>query len=211
MAQALRKLPDVVVVERRQNVRVIVSIPGKYSLTSRRDAQGNRRQFACRAVTISAAAVVVSAPVIGEVGERVIAHIGEFGRLEGKICRLLDRGFVMTIMATEEERARLAKKVLWLERHKNFEAPECREHGRIVPEDPHSTLILADGRRLTCLVIDMSVSGAAVSADLAPEIGMPLALGRVIGRVVRRFDEGFALQFLTPQEPQLLAHMLIQR
>jgi hypothetical protein len=36
----------------------------------------------------------------------------------------------------------------------------------------------------------------AVSADLYPEIGTPLAVGKMIGRVVRRFAEGFAIEFL---------------
>jgi hypothetical protein len=211
MPQALIQRQDVMFAEQKEDVRSIVSIPGKYSLASRRDGQGNRREFACRAVSISAHAVVLAAPVTGHPGERVIAHVGQFGRLQGKILRAMERGFVMRITATDVERTKLARKILWLEKHKNHELPECREHGRIVPEDPHSTLILPDGRRLTCLVIDMSVSGAAVSAEIVPELGMPLALGKVIGRVVRRFDEGFAIQFISAQHPRTLEHMLIQR
>jgi len=211
MQQATMQRSDVTFVERWQDARTIVSIPGNYSLASRRDGRGNRREFACRAVSMSARSVVIAAPVLGQIGERVIAHIRPFGRLEGKILRTMELGFVMSITASETEQARLARKIAWIEKHKNHETLECREHDRIVPEDPHSTLTLADGSRRTCLVIDMSVSGAAVSADLVPRLGTPLALGKVVGRVVRHFEEGFAIQFVAPQHFATLEHMLIQR
>lgn len=71
--------------------------------------------------------------------------------------------------------------------------------------------MLPDGTSVSCLVIDMSVSGAAVSADIVPEIGMPLAIGRAVGRVVRRFGEGFAVQFVTMQSADTLEQTVICR
>jgi hypothetical protein len=56
-------------------------------------------------------------------------------------------------------------------------------------------LIFGDETTLNCLVIDISPSGVAVSADVEPEIGTRLAVGRCVGYVVRRFAEGFAVQF----------------
>jgi hypothetical protein len=41
----------------------------------------------------------------------------------------------------------------------------------------------------------MSVGGAAVSADVQPEIGTPLAVGACVGRVVRHLHDGFAVKF----------------
>jgi hypothetical protein len=119
------------VVERRQSARIIISISGRYSLASRCDAQGNAHAFACRAVNISTRAVVLVAPVLGLVGERVEAHIEHFGKLEGSIARLMDRGFVMSIAATGDERARIAERIIWLEKNKNLEVPDNRESARI--------------------------------------------------------------------------------
>ena len=65
---------------------------------------------------------------------------------------------------------------------------------RIVPENPHSTLIFSDGSALGCFVIDMPRTGATVSADFEPAIGSPLAVGRSVGPVVRHFQEGFAVK-----------------
>ena len=60
-------------------------------------------------------------------------------------------------------------------------------------------MILADGHVETCLVLDVSVSGTAISADTIPAIGTVLAVGTITSRVVRHFEEGFAVQFVERQ------------
>jgi hypothetical protein len=155
--------------------------------------------------------MLLAGPVAAPVGERVISHIDQFGKLEGKITRLMDRGFVMSLGGTRDEQLRRAAKLAWLEDHKNHDVHDVRKHGRIVPRNPYSTLVLPDGQTLTCLVIDMSVSGAAVSADIQPEIGMPLALGKVVGRVRRTFAEGFAIHFIETQALSTLEDCLIRQ
>jgi hypothetical protein len=202
---------DLVMVDRRVDIRVITSLPGRYTLGSHLDEHGRRREYACRALNISPKAMMLAAPVNGSVGERVIAYFFRFGQLEGQITRVLERGFVMDIKASEDERAKLAVKLAWLEDHKNHDVNEARKHERIVPRDPYSTLTLADGSSLTCLVIDMSVSGVAVSAEVMPAIGTPLAVGKVVGRVRRHFNEGFAVEFLEVQNIDMLPHLLLRR
>src|ERR1700686_418528 len=91
---------DLEFIERRQDIRIVVRIPGRFSLAGRRDPNGNRRQFACRAVNISQTSVVLATPVSGPIGERVIAYFEEFGKIQGSIIRVLDGGFVIRIAAT---------------------------------------------------------------------------------------------------------------
>jgi hypothetical protein len=69
--------------------------------------------------------------------------------------------------------------------------------------------MLADGTIRGCFVIDMSVSGVAVSSELTPKLGDVLAVGKIIGRVVRVFPEGFAARFIELQNPELLEQWLI--
>jgi hypothetical protein len=195
---------------REKEIRIIVHITGRYSLANRRETTGNRREFACRAINMSPFTMALTVPVYGDIGDRVITYFDEFGELEGRIVSLLTSGFVMTIAATPEERARLTAKLAWLDKHKNHDVHDHRTHRRIVPRNPHSTLVLGDGSRLGCFVIDMSASGAAVSADVDLEIGAPLAVGKVVGRVVRRFAEGFAVEFIDRQDPDRLEHMVIR-
>jgi hypothetical protein len=191
-----------------RDARMVVSMPGRYVLANKRDVNGDRRQFACRAVTVSPLSVTLAVPVKGAMGERAIAHFDEFGTLKGRIIRVMDRGFTMTIAATDEERDRFARKIDWLIKNKNDVVADDRKHKRIIPENPHSTIMLADGSILGCFIIDMSESGIAVSADYAPEIGMPLAVGKAVGRVVRRFREGFAVQFIELQDVKVLEQRL---
>lgn len=116
----------------------------------------------------------------------------------------------MQINANDEERRNLSAKIEWYEKNKNYDLLENREHKRIVPKPPHSKLILADGSVLGCFVIDMSVSAAAVSANIQPEIGTPLGVGSVVGRVVRHLEDGFAVKFLALQDAETLEEALIR-
>lgn len=72
-------------------------------------------------------------------------------------------------------------------------------------------MTLADGTTQACLVIDMSSSGAAVSAELQPQIGTPLAVGACIGRVVRLLPDGFAVKFVEPLNRYELERRLVTR
>ncbi len=81
----------------------------------------------------------------------------------------------------------------------------------MVPTSPHSTLTLADGSIHGCFVIDMSPSGVAVSAQLQPLVGTPLAIGACVGRVVRLLPDGFAVKFLEPVHRNELERRLIVR
>jgi hypothetical protein len=97
-------------------------------------------------------------------------------------------------------RQKFASKLTWLEeKQKNPSIRDVRKDSRIIPESPHSTLTLMDGTIDRCFVIDMSVSGVAVSAQVQPPIGMPLAVGACIGRVVRHLPDGFAVKFVETQ------------
>jgi hypothetical protein len=186
--------------DRRGDVRVLISIPGRYMLANKRNPQGNRCEFACRVVNMSPCAMALAAPVPGQLGERVIVYTEPFGKLHGLIIRLVPNGFAMSVAATPEEREKLRAKLEWLSKVKEApETPDGRRHPRIVPRNPIGTITLADGATVSCLVIDFSDCGAAISADYYPEIGTPLAVGKMVGRVVRRFNEGFAVEF-TSQE-----------
>lgn len=187
---------DVAGYDRREDVRVIVNIPGRYMLSNKRNLKGDRCEFACRIVNVSVDAMALAAPVPGPIGERVIVYSEQFGRLHGLIIRLMTNGFVISIAASPQNREKLAGKLDWLAKQKD--APDLRDsrrHARVIPKNPMATILLADGSTTSCLVIDFSDCGVAVSADLYPELGTPLAVGKMVGRVVRRFAEGFAVEF----------------
>jgi hypothetical protein len=191
---------DLEVVERRTDARIVLNLPGRFKLASRRDTAGQRREFPCRAVNLSCHAVTLATPINGEVGERVIAQIEQFGKLEGPIMHAMQGGFVVEIIAQRRDRERLATKIEWYEKFKNHDVANQRDTLRIMPKDPYSTLVFADGTTIECIVLDVSASGTAVMADIVPEIGTPVAVGKLVGRVIRHFRDGFAVQFAQLQE-----------
>jgi hypothetical protein len=180
---------------RSQDVRIIVNIPASFSVTSR-SGGGARPVFACRAVNLSPRTVALTSPVKVEKGDKVLAIIDHLGKLEGEVSSSLEGGFVMTVTATDEEREKLWRKIEWLELHKNLDVSDKRTSRRYVPQNPRAQMILSDGRVERCHILDVSVSGAAIAVEQAPEIGSVLAIGSVVGRVVRHFDGGFGMKFI---------------
>jgi len=209
MTQAPLQLDeDIEVTERRTDVRIVMRLPGRFTLASRRDVEGERREFPCRIVNLTCHALGLAAAVTGEVGERVIAYVDEFGKFEGRIMRKLDGGFVMELVMPNVERNKLAAKIEWFDKHKNFDVVDQRKHARITPRNPYSTLVLADGTTTDCLVKDVSPTGVAIHADLMPQIGTLVVVGKLVGRVVRQFGDGFAVQFVEPQDPKSVGSLI---
>jgi hypothetical protein len=181
------------------NTGVVVNIPGRYSLSNRYDSSGKRRVFVCRAINLSPSVIVLAAPAKGDIGERVIALLHHLGRVHGVVSHNFDQGFAMKIATTEKGRRILAARISWLAAHKNKKTSNRRKDDRFIAANARSKLILADGRVEDCFVLDLSVTGASVSADTIPIVGASVAVGNVVGRVVRQFAGGFAVQFLERQ------------
>jgi len=185
--------------ERRRHQRVKVNLLGRYMLA-------DRREFPCQVINMSPGGIALAAPVSGEPGERVIAYIDHLGRLEGKIARKLDNGFAMTVEATLRKRDKLAAQLTWLANRHILNLPEDRRHGRFIPKKTVARLILPNGNNVTCRIIDMSESGAAVaiSPELRPAVGVMVTLGKTMGRVVRHVEEGFAVEFTRLQHSDFI-------
>ena len=180
---------------------------GRYLLASRRGHPEGGQVLACRLDTISPQMLTAHAPVAGQVGEEVDASFEPFGLLRGRLRHVTRSGFAMSIEVSDEDRYILSRRIEWHARHQPVER---RSNQRLLPDNPHSVLLLGDGTSCPCLILNMSSSGAAVSADLRPPIGTPLALGRTLGRVARRTDIGFAMRFLADQpekQLELLLHL----
>lgn len=194
--------------QRSSDIRFIGALMGRYLLASRKNRSHRVQVFACRLQSISPQLMVASAPVLGAPGEELSANFEPFGTVRGRVERLIDGGFSMVIETSAEERDLLIKRIGWYKKRVFHGVADKRAHRRVMPRNPRSTILFADGSRLPCLIIDMSRSGAALSADVQPDLGTPLAVGRVVARVVRWLDVGFAVQFLIEQEPESLEDRL---
>jgi hypothetical protein len=197
MALAQRKSALPAAEERRRFQRVKVHLLGRYMLP-------DRREFPCQVMNMSPGGLAMLAPGIGNVGDRVIAYLDHMGRVEGKITRIIDNGFAMTVSATPRKRDKMAAQLTWLANRQILNLPEDRRHDRIVPRNPSARILLADGQEMLCRIIDLSLSGAAISSGTRPPIGSKVTIGRVQSQVVRHLEEGFALEFAFPQLPDTL-------
>lgn len=173
--------------------RVKISVLGRYMLA-------DRREFPCQILEMSPGDALVIAPVTGGAGEKIVAYVDHIGRIEGSITEAVDGGFVMEIVASARKRDKTAAQLTWLANKDLLDLPEDRRHERVVPDNRHSTVVLDDGRRYNCKIIDISLSGAAIELAVRPAMGTPVTLGRMRARVVRHFHDGIGVEFTSSQE-----------
>ena len=191
-----------------------ITVDGQYTIANWFDSKGKPGRFACRTSRVSPFRMMIAVPVVGRVGDRITSdfeELGEFGKLEGHISDTVKGAFLVELTMGASTREKFASKLIWLEnRRKNPGIRDGRYHARIIPATPHSTLTFGDGSTRGCFVIDMSVSGVAVSADIQPKIGMPLAVGACVGRVVRLLPQGFAVKFVEQQNRKELERLVMR-
>lgn len=183
--------------ERRRHQRVKVALLGRYMLTT-------RREYPCQTVDMSPGGLSLIAPVPAQPGERVVVYLDHIGRVEGQMVRAVPNGFAMTVSATIRKRDKLAAQLTWLTNRAMLGLPEDRRHERVAPRNPRAVLITEDGVQTEVRMIDVSLSGAAVSSNLQLPIGAPVMLGKTAARVVRHFEKGFAVEFHRTQSQDQL-------
>lgn len=177
--------------EKRQVPRVHISIGGRFMLENRSEHGGTACEASIQALSIESDATC-------RLGERIVGYFYTIGRIEGRVVRLTERGFVMEIVTTALKRDRLANQLTWLANRDILNLPEDRRHDRIVPRDPRVEVrnVSEAGASVVGHIIDVSRSGAAVSVKGDFKVGDELLLGTTPAFVVRAFDGGIATEFL---------------
>ncbi|KJC50180.1 pilus assembly protein PilZ [Bradyrhizobium sp. LTSP849] len=190
---------------------VDVTVSGSYSLHRWYDCEGKLRTFACRTKRVSPFRMIVDVPVVGKVGERVTSYFQDFGEFECTISATLKSGFLMELDMTRARRAWMSEKLTWLEKkQKDASIEDLRRDARFVPQASHTFLTLADGGSHPCFIIDVSTAGVAISCEYDPPIGTPLAVGACVGRVIRKFANGFAVKFAEKLQRDDLVRLIVR-
>lgn len=189
--------------EHLKNVRFIGRIGGCYQLHDRKSKNGVKI-FACSTQSVSPFQVVINAPVTGSSMARVSINLDHLGIITGEVTRRFSGGMTVNLIPEKTDIELLASRITWVSKRALKMAEDHRSSKRIMPKNPRSRLIFADGMVMECFVIDMSETGVAVSADICPELGTPLAIGTVVGRVVRHLKNGFAVNFVETLEQEFV-------
>ncbi|MBZ5758063.1 MULTISPECIES: PilZ domain-containing protein [Rhizobium] len=187
--------------EQRTFQRVPINMQGRLMLA-------NYDEFECMVVDMSPGDLYVTCEGRPRANERVIAYIDHLGRIEGLVISVDNRGFNMSINATDRKREKLAAQLTWLANKHELGLPEDRRHDRLTPKSATVELTLEDGSVYNCRLMDLSLSGAAVDVEARPALGMAVRLGNMRGRIVRHFREGVAIEFLSLQSRDTLREFL---
>ncbi len=134
-------------------------------------------------------------------GVQIVAYIDELGRLEAQVADPVPGGFCVTFKLTESRLERLRQRLIWLRDRQQNGTIDDRRHSRVEPKENKSHITLSDGRVYACEVIDISLSGAAVSTEVMPALGTYVMLGKMRGRVVRYINSGIAIEFAKQLHP----------
>lgn len=178
-----------------------VNLDGRLMLPS-------EEEFECSVPSMTADHANFVCPVRPHGGTRVIAYLAHIGRIEGVVSSLTADGFTMTLNATERKKEKLTAQLEWIAKRQALGLPEGRRHDRLTPRKTTAELMLSDGHIVTCKIIDLSLSGAAIEIDPRPTMGSQVRLGNMRGKIVRHFVEGVAIEFDQVQSRDALMEFL---
>ncbi len=194
-ALAMTYEPEARAVERRRFARVRVRLPGQFM-------REDRREFACMTVDISPGGIAFATDADCAIGEKVVAYLSQIGRVQGVVVRNFEGGFAISMKLPPLKREKLADQLTWLANRHQLGMPEDRRHERIVAANPHTTLLMPDGREVVAKIVDFSRSGVALQVSVVAPTGTPVTVGSTRGQIVRAFAGGLAIEFsrVVPEE-----------
>ncbi|MBB4050645.1 hypothetical protein GGR20_000263 [Devosia subaequoris] len=185
----------------------ITSVAGRYVIGEQKTLPGINL-FACRLRMIGSDNMRITAPVIPQLSEQVTTSFNSFGTLTGRVSRQFDDGFEISIEHDAGGRESLNARITSFSDKIWTAETDRRAAQRIMPSNPRTVIARPDNWSQPCLIVDYSISGAAVSAAFQPEVGEIVTVGQVTGEVVRQFDFGFAVRFFEPQNADHLEGLL---
>lgn len=185
--------------DRRFFARFEVNLLGRFM-------RADKNEFPCRVQNMSIGDAMFSAPVQVEMGERIVAYLDQIGGIEGTVARVVEGGFAIKIAASQHKREKLAAQITWLINRAELEGIDARRpgHERIASGDQSTLLKVETGEEYEVKLLDVSISGAAVTTNFKPALGSEVLLGKLRALVVRHHADGVGVQFLDIQNPDAL-------
>lgn len=168
----------------------------------------DQSEHACNVINISVEGAEFRCAAMPPFGQIIIAYLEVLGRIECMAKAATAEGFKVEFMLSGARKDRFVSRHTWLTGRHAGQVDEERQFNRRQLDSTHSRITLADGRVYPCEIVDVSLTGAAVSVGIIPAIGSKLYLGKMRGEVVRYLDTGFAIQFLTAFGSDLLADIV---
>jgi len=176
--------------DRRRHQRVALPLRGKF--------MHDEKDHPLRVMNISCGGALFRTHTQPEVNTEIVCYLDELGRLPARITRRLDKGFAVAFDTSAHKRDKLADQLTWLANRKkyNLEIEDIRGAPRKPASGP-ALIKRANGQRVQCRVVDISLTGAALQAKgSVPVLGEHIQVGKLKGEVVRSIGTDFAIRFL---------------
>ncbi|MFN3465621.1 MAG: PilZ domain-containing protein [Terricaulis sp.] len=173
--------------ERRRFRRMPIEVNGRLM-----DPLG--REHDCRTADISPGDIRIAAPILPQIGERVVIYLAGFGRVSGHVARKCGEGEVAIIFDfTAHKREKMAEQLtLAVNRDLGIEEPAHR--AAIADGSQMIKLEFETGEAYEGEVVDFSLAGITIKSRRPPPlIGVWVRAGNVYGRVARLIEGGFAI------------------
>ena len=158
------------------------------------------REHDCRTADMSPGDVRIHAPVLPNVGERVVIYLEGFGRVSGNVARRGDGEAAIIFDFSAHKREKLAEQ-LTIAINKNIGIDEALRPP--VNDGAQFTRIsFENGDAYQGEILDFSLTGVTVrTAKPPPFIGDWVRVGNIYGRVARLIEGGFAVDFEPRNRP----------
>ena len=160
----------------------------------------DQTEHACSVTGISVEGAEFRCSCLPPYGETIIAYLEHFGRMECVAKEATPGGFRVEFALAGNRRERFLTRQRWMTNKQAGQVEDERQYNRRQLTGTMSRIKLDDGRQYACEITDVSLTGAAVAVGVLPAIGSRVYLGKMLGKVVRHLDSGFAMQFLTLSE-----------
>lgn len=154
------------------------------------------QEFACRTIDISLGGVGLRTLANAAAGDKIVAYLDHFGRVEGTVMRALPQVLALKLTVPPARRRRWAELLMWVGNRHDIGAKEDRRHRRIVPRTDRTVLEYLNRTRSPAQILEMSESGARIAVDPRPPVGARVVVGRTTANVIRHCDDGVAVEFL---------------
>jgi hypothetical protein len=175
--------------DRRRFRRVPLKLEGRFL-----DGASEEHAFLTSDVSCGGAGIVAKTrPAIGAV---VVCYFDALARIAARVTRHTAQGFVVEFSIPRHKREKIADRLTWLLNAERLGLTEDRAAERFPAGGP-AIVVRADGTKLRCRALDISLTGAGFEAESNPPfVGEIVTAGSIKARVVRREHKAFAVSFI---------------
>ncbi|HWA01839.1 MAG TPA: PilZ domain-containing protein [Caulobacterales bacterium] len=155
------------------------------------------REHDCRTADLSPGDARLAAPIALDVGQRVVLYLDGFGRVAGHVVRACgENEFAIVFDISAHKREKLAEALIWIMNKAPLGLDEDTPKFALRQGLHYARIETDDGEIIDGEVLDFSLAGMTIrSPQPPPPLGVWVRVGGAYGRVARRIDGGFAVDF----------------